>query len=93
MRSASACPDAQNLRTVATTKILCTGGGTVTADELREALAELGLNQTQAAERLDVSLRTVQNWCAGVHEVPGPVVVLIRTWLRHPELLQEADDG
>lgn len=62
-------------------------------DELRATLDELGLNQTQAARRLRVSLRTMQNWIAGTHEVPGPAKVLLETWRRHPELLQEADDG
>lgn len=82
----------KGLRGVGVTKILRTMGGEMTADELRDALDELNLTQTEAARRLHVSLRTVQNWVAGTHEVPGPVEVLIRTWLRHPELLQEADD-
>lgn len=64
----------------------------MTAGELRDALDTLDLTQTEAARRLHVSLRSVQNWCAGKHEVPGPVKVLIRTWLRHPQLLQEASD-
>lgn len=64
----------------------------MTASELREALDCLDLTQAEAARRLRVSLRTVQNWCAGTHEVPGPVKVLIQTWLRHPELLQEVDN-
>ena len=64
----------------------------MTADELRDALDALGLTQTEAARRLRVSLRTMQNWCAGTHEVPGPAEVLIGTWCRHPELL-EGDDG
>lgn len=64
----------------------------MTAGELRDALDTLDLTQTEAARRLHVSLRTVQNWCAGTHEVPGPVEVLIRTWLHHPELLQEDHD-
>lgn len=75
------------------TKTLRTEGGTVNASELRAALAELNMTQTEAARRLHVSLRTVQNWVAGVHDVPGPVEVLVRTWCRHPELLQEDYDG
>ena len=65
----------------------------MTADELREAFNTLGLTQTEAAKRLHVTLRTVQNWCGGKHEVPGPVEVLIETWLTHPELLEEGTDG
>lgn len=81
------------LRSVGDAKNLRIEEDGMTAEDLREALVRLDLTQTEAARRLRVSLRTVQNWCAGHHEVPGPVEVLVETWLRHPELLQEADDG
>lgn len=83
----------QELRTLGGAKNLRTTEDGMTAEELREALDDLGLTQTEAARRLRVSLRTVQNWCGGQHEVPGPVEVLIEAWRRHPELLQEGDDG
>lgn len=65
----------------------------MTSEELREALDELDMTQTEAARRLRVSLRTMQNWVAGKHEVPGPVEVLFGLWRRHPELLEEETDG
>lgn len=85
--------DTQLLRTIGDTKYLRIEDRTMKADELREALEKLGLTQVAAAKRLHVSLRSVQNWVAGSHDVPGPVKVLVRTWLRHPELLEEANDG
>lgn len=84
-------PHAQILRRVDSTKILRIRGGNMTEHGLRETLDALELTQTEAARRLRVSLRTVQNWCAGTYEVPGPVEVLVETWLRHPDLLEEGD--
>ena len=92
-RTKMAFPATQKLRMIRSTQILRRGGGTVTPRQLKDALDQLGLTQTAAAIRLSVSLRTMQNWCAGVHEVPGAVELLLRLWLRHPELMEEQDYG
>lgn len=55
--------------------------GQMDADELREALGELGLTQVEAAERLNVSDRAVRYWVAGENEIPGPAEALIECWL------------
>lgn len=52
------------------------------ADELRDALNELGLTQVEAADRLRVSDRTVRYWVAGEREIPGPAEALIECWLQ-----------
>jgi len=51
------------------------------ADELREALDELGISQLEAARRLRVSGRAVRYWVAGEREIPGPVEALVECWL------------
>lgn len=51
------------------------------ADELREALDELGISQREAARRLRVSDRAVRYWVAGEREIPGPVEALVECWL------------
>ena len=53
----------------------------MTAKKFREVLAELGINQTQAAKALRVAPRTVRHWVAGDVKVPGPVEVLLEVWL------------
>lgn len=55
-------------------------------EELRDAIAKLGLTQSEAARLLDVTPRTVGNWIRGRHEVPGAVGRLLRTWIRRPEV-------
>ena len=52
----------------------------MTAQEFRNAIAELGLNQVQASKALRVAPRTVRNWVAGDAKIPGPVEVLIEGW-------------
>lgn len=51
---------------------------------LRALLVDLGLKHPEAAQMLHVSLRTLQNWLSGRHEVPYVVVKLLRllrsTW-------------
>ena len=50
----------------------------VTPEQFREAIAGLGLNQTEAAKALEVDARTVRRWAAGEREIPGPVRVALR---------------
>jgi transcriptional regulator with XRE-family HTH domain len=53
----------------------------MSGEQLRAALAALGLSQLEAARRLGVDGRTVRRWVAGDRRIPGPVVELVRTWL------------
>lgn len=60
------------------------------ADELREALDELGISQREAARRLRVTDRAVRYWVAGEREIPGPVEALVECWLtKHREAENE----
>lgn len=58
----------------------------MTGAELRDTLDRIGLTKAEAAQLLDVTPRTVQNWISGTHAVPGAVDRLLRTWLRRPEV-------
>lgn len=51
----------------------------------RALLAEMGLSHPEAAKTLHVSLRTLQNWLSGRHEVPYAAYKLLRL-LRYMEL-------
>jgi len=62
------------------------------AKRLRGLLAEQGLNLLQAAKLLHVSLRTLQNWLSGHHQIPPMAVKLLRL-LRYMELPGEAWRG
>lgn len=53
----------------------------MTPAAFRTALDRLGLTQSEAARRLGVDPRTVRRWIAGDRKIPGPVAVLLRTWL------------
>ena len=50
----------------------------VSADEFREAIAALGMNQREAALALEVDDRTVRKWALGERAVPGPVRAALR---------------
>lgn len=60
--------------------------GRMTADEFRAALALLGLSQLAFARFL-VEMgdaagdkeRTVQRWATGQQDIPGPILVLLKT--------------
>ncbi len=62
------------------------------AKRFRALLAELGLSNPEAAKTLRVSLRTLQNWLSGRHEVPYAAYKLLRL-IRHLELPGEAWRG
>ena len=59
------------------------------AKRFRALLADLGLKHPDAALMLHVSLRTLQNWLSGRHELPYVVVKLLRL-LRYMELPGQA---
>lgn len=46
-------------------------------DELKRALARLGLSMAAASERWRVPYRTIQNWCNGCRTIPKMVLHLI----------------
>lgn len=62
------------------------------AKRFRALLADQGLNHPDAAQMLHVSLRTLQNWLSGRHEVPYAVLKLLRL-LRYMELPGDAWRG
>ena len=62
------------------------------AKRFRAMLSELGLSQLQAAKLLHVTLRTLQNWLSGRHEIPYASYKLLRL-LRHMELPGDAWRG
>lgn len=62
------------------------------AKRFRAMLAELGLSHLDAAKLLHISLRTLQNWLSGRHEVPYASYKLLRL-LRHAELPGDAWRG
>lgn len=49
--------------------------------ELRRALRELGLSQSEAARRLGVQQSTMYRWLAGERKIPGPVEAAVKCWL------------
>lgn len=50
----------------------------MTADEYREAIAELGMTQVSASKLLGVDDRTSRRWAAGDREVPPPAARFLR---------------
>jgi len=50
----------------------------MTAAEMREALAQLGLTQGAAARRLKVDPRTLRRWVAGSLLIPDTVAEQVR---------------
>lgn len=62
------------------------------AKRFRSMLASFGLPHPEAAKLLHVSLRTLQNWLSGRHEVPYTAYKLVRL-LRYMELPGKEWDG
>ena len=62
------------------------------AKRFRALLSDLGLKHPQAANMLRVSLRTLQNWLSGRHEVPYAAYKLLRL-MRYMELPGQAWSG
>src|ERR1700687_2494273 len=53
----------------------------MTTIELEQTLLRLALSQTEAAQLLGVTPRTVRRWLEG-EEIPGPAEQAFRAWLR-----------
>jgi DNA-binding transcriptional regulator YiaG len=62
---------------------------TMTSEELRAARSEMGLTQTEAAEKFGVSLSGYKKWELGVATIPGPAVLLVKYLLLDARKLQK----
>ena len=62
----------------------------VEPNEVAQARQESGLSQTQFAEALGISKRTLQEWEQGRRSPSGAAQTLIRIAKRHPEVVREA---
>jgi DNA-binding transcriptional regulator YiaG len=47
----------------------------------------LGLSQKQLAERIGISINTLQNWEQGRRNPDGPAKALLRLLVKHPRLV------
>lgn len=65
------------------------GQGTVVYSPSIAARRNTGLSQTQFAELLGVSVRTVQEWEQGRRRPSGAARTLFKVAERHPEVLRE----
>jgi putative transcriptional regulator len=62
----------------------------VEPNEVAQARQQSGLSQTQFAEALGISKRTLQEWEQGRRSPSGAAQTLIRIAKRHPEVVREA---
>ncbi|MFT3859222.1 MAG: helix-turn-helix domain-containing protein [Aquabacterium sp.] len=62
----------------------------VEPNEVAEARLQTGLSQTQFAEALCISKRTLQEWEQGRRAPSGAAQALIRIARKHPEVLLES---
>jgi len=70
--------------------------GGMTSRQLRVLLAELDMNQREAARQIGIHDRTMRRYCAGQRAIPKPVVIAIQLHLApqvqpDPELEYEVD--
>ena len=64
----------------------------MTPSEFLAARAALGLTQGALSSALGCGRRSVQYWEDGGRVIPGPVALLIRLLVAHPELLAELSE-
>jgi len=62
----------------------------VELNEVAQARQKSGLSQTQFAEALGISKRTLQEWEQGRRTPSGAAQTLIRIAKRHPDVVREA---
>ena len=65
------------------------GVGTVVYSPIIAARQKSGLSQSQFAELMGVSLRTLQEWVQGRRNPSGAAKTLLRVAESHPEVLRE----
>lgn len=70
----------------------CLADRTEHAKRFRALLSDLGLNHLETAKLLHVSLRTLQNWLSGKHQIPYMAYKLLRL-MRYRELPGESWRG
>ncbi len=61
----------------------------VELNDVAQARLGTGLSQTQFAEALSISKRTLQEWEQGRRSPSGAAQALIRIAMRHPEVVRE----
>lgn len=62
----------------------------VTPNEVAAARLKTGLSQSQFAEALHISARTLQEWEQGRRKPSGAADALIKIAARHPEIIRES---
>lgn len=63
----------------------------VTPNEVAAARLKTGLSQTQFAQALHISPRTLQEWEQGRRQPSGAAQALIEIAFRHPEVITESN--
>jgi len=61
----------------------------IEVNEIVQARQQTGLSQTQFAQALHISKRTLQEWEQGRRSPSGAAQALIRIAKRHPEVVRE----
>jgi putative transcriptional regulator len=61
----------------------------VEANHIIKARMQCGLSQTQFADALHISTRTLQQWEQGRRQPSGAAETLLKIVTRHPEVLRE----
>jgi putative transcriptional regulator len=65
----------------------------VEANDIVKARMKCGLSQSQFAEALHISPRTLQQWEQGRRQPSGAAETLLKIVARHPEVLREVMGG
>ncbi|MEO0438975.1 MAG: helix-turn-helix domain-containing protein [Pseudomonadota bacterium] len=66
---------------------------TIAANEVAAARLKSGLSQTEFAQALQISPRTLQEWEQGRRTPSGAARALIQIAFRHPEVIREGLHG
>lgn len=67
------------------------GQGTVAYSRIVEARTVLGVSQSQFAEMLGISIRTLQAWEQGRRKPSGAAKKLLDIAIKHPDVLRELE--
>lgn len=59
-------------------------------NEISRARTQAGLSQSEFAQALQISPRTLQEWEQGRRSPSGSAKALIRIAIRHPEIIRES---
>jgi putative transcriptional regulator len=65
----------------------------IAPNEVAAARLKSGLSQTEFAQALQISPRTLQEWEQGRREPSGAARALIQIAIRHPEVIREGLTG